>query len=98
MNKVQLMRNREIQYLVTTTILERGVTLPDIDVIILGADHHNFNSRSLIQIAGRVGRKTSRPTGMVLAIMSTPSLQVLVAQMTIKWLNYQATKGDKDDL
>lgn len=96
--KVQLMRQRKIQYLVTTTILERGVTLPDIDVIILGADHRNFTSRSLLQIAGRVGRKISRPTGLVLAIVRQPSWQVLMAQMTIKWLNYQANKGVKHEL
>ncbi|CAH0416545.1 DEAD/DEAH box helicase family protein [Periweissella fabaria] len=96
--KVQLMRAQQIQYLVTTTILERGVTLPDIDVIILGADHVNFTSRSLIQIAGRVGRKVSRPTGLVLAIVSQPSWQVWLAQITINWLNYQARKGDKHEL
>ncbi|MCM0600520.1 helicase-related protein [Periweissella ghanensis] len=96
--KVQLMRQRKIQYLITTTILERGVTLPDIDVIILGADHPNFTSRSLLQIAGRVGRKISRPTGLVLAIVSQPSWQVLVAQLTIKWLNHQANKGVKHEL
>lgn len=90
--KVEKIRKNELRYLVTTTILERGVTIGDIDVIILGADHANFSSRSLIQIAGRVGRKVTRPTGMVLAIMAQPSWQVIQAQLTIKWLNKQGRK------
>lgn len=96
---VKAMRNCELQYLITTTILERGVTFPDIDVIILGADHLNYTSRSLIQIAGRVGRKASRPTGMVLALVEKVNWQVLQAQWTIRWLNQQAKqRGRNDDL
>lgn len=96
--KVANIRNKVIRYGVTTTILERGVTFADIDVIILGADHINFSSRSLIQIAGRVGRKSSRPNGLVLAIVAQNGMQVLVAKWTIKWLNKQAKKGDNYDM
>lgn len=97
--KVAKIRDKMIRYAVTTTILERGVTFADIDVIILGADHINFSNRSLIQIAGRVGRKLSRPTGLVLAIVEQHSLQVLLAKWTVKWLNSQAKKmGDANDV
>ena len=37
-SKVMSFRNREIRLLVTTTILERGVTVPKSDVFILDAD------------------------------------------------------------
>ena len=47
---------KNIQILVSTTILERGVTFKDISVIVLEADSKVFNESSLIQIAGRVGR------------------------------------------
>lgn len=89
---VIMMREQKLQYLITTTILERGVTFADIDVIILGADHLNFNDRSLIQIAGRVGRKKTRPNGLVLAIVDNVNIQVLKAKWTIEWLNAQAKK------
>jgi competence protein ComFA len=46
-----------LDFLVTSTIFERGITIPDLDVIVLFADYESiFDSRTLIQIAGRVGR------------------------------------------
>jgi len=42
--------------LLTTTILERGVTFPNCDVFVLETDHPIFDRDTLIQIAGRVGR------------------------------------------
>src|SRR5699024_11673273 len=59
--KVQLMRDGELDILLTTTILERGVTFLYLDVIVV--DAHRFDSASLIQICGRVGRKPKDPTG-----------------------------------
>ena len=46
-----------IDFLVSSTILERGVTIPNLDVLVLLADNEMvFDSRTLVQIAGRVGR------------------------------------------
>ncbi len=48
----------EYQFVVTSTIFERGITIPNLDVMVLFADNQRiFDSRSLIQIAGRAGRK-----------------------------------------
>ncbi|MHA8138250.1 DEAD/DEAH box helicase [Lactobacillaceae bacterium Scapto_B20] len=63
--KVSAMRNQELDFLVTTTILERGVTFSGIDVMVLGADEAIFSTAALVQIAGRVGRKSERPFGDV---------------------------------
>lgn len=49
--------------LITTTILERGITIRGIYVVVLQADHIVFNEASLIQIIGRVGRNIEMPTG-----------------------------------
>ncbi len=65
LTKVQGMRDGKYDFLVTTTILERGVTFPEIDVFVLGADEPVFSSSALVQIAGRAGRSLSRPTGTV---------------------------------
>lgn len=85
--KVKSMRNEEVQYLVTTTILERGVTFPGINVIILGADDKMFTENALVQIAGRVGRKSDCPTGLVLAYVEHVTLKVKAAQRQIIRLN-----------
>ena len=50
-------RSGKIKILVTTTILERGITLKGINICVLGSEHKIFSSSTLIQICGRVGRK-----------------------------------------
>ena len=65
-NKVRQFRNQELDILLTTTILERGVTFKSVQVIVLAADDEIYNTPSLIQIAGRVGRNKDDRTGLVL--------------------------------
>ncbi|WP_274472928.1 MULTISPECIES: DEAD/DEAH box helicase [unclassified Paenibacillus] len=64
-DKVQKFRSREIRMLVTTTILERGVTIPQSDVFILDADSKLFDDAALVQMAGRAGRSKDDPAGKV---------------------------------
>lgn len=85
--KVQMMRDKRIQYLITTTILERGVTLPGIDVLILGADDPIFSENALVQIAGRVGRSHERPSGLVCAYVTYKTQALRLAQRQIKKMN-----------
>lgn len=56
----------DYRYLVTTAVLERGVTIKDLQVIVFHADHAIYDSASLIQIAGRAGRKKEAPKGEVI--------------------------------
>jgi competence protein ComFA len=51
--------------LLTTTILERGVTIPNIDVAVIGSEDRVFTESALVQIAGRAGRSSEFPTGDV---------------------------------
>jgi len=62
---VMRFRNRELRVLVTTTILERGVTIPRSDVFVLDADAPLFDAASLEQMAGRAGRSKDDPNGRV---------------------------------
>ncbi|WP_102264388.1 DEAD/DEAH box helicase [Mesobacillus jeotgali] len=63
--KVIKMRQKEIPVLLTTTILERGVTIPNVDVAVIGSEDRIFTESALVQIAGRAGRSTEFPTGDV---------------------------------
>lgn len=63
--KVTAFRNRKVPILVTTTILERGVTVPKVDVAVFGAEADIFTESALVQIAGRAGRSHDHPTGDV---------------------------------
>lgn len=62
---VAAFRKGELGILVSTSILERGVTFPAVDVFVLEANHRLFTKSSLVQIAGRVGRSKERPTGLL---------------------------------
>lgn len=66
LEKVQKFREGKLQLLVTTTILERGVTFKHVWVIIVQADDQIYTSSSLVQIAGRVGRAQDDSDGLVL--------------------------------
>ena len=59
-------RNGKYQYLVTTAVLERGVTVKDLQVIVFHADNSIYDTASLIQIAGRAGRRKEAPEGEVI--------------------------------
>ena len=63
---VSSFKTRKYQYLVTTSILERGVTIKDLQVIVFNADHDLYDEKALIQIAGRVGRKIDSTGGEVI--------------------------------
>lgn len=61
--KVLSLRNEEVPGLLTTTILERGITIPRVQVAVVGADEGIFTESALIQIGGRVGRSKDHPVG-----------------------------------
>nr|WP_172256294.1 helicase-related protein [Saccharibacillus deserti] len=63
--KVLSFRSADVRILVTTTILERGVTVPRSDVYVWGADSGLFDEASLVQMAGRAGRSGDDPRGRV---------------------------------
>ncbi|WP_160643949.1 DEAD/DEAH box helicase [Chengkuizengella marina] len=85
--KVQAFRNREIEILVTTTILERGVTVPNTDVYIIDADSNMFDEAALVQMAGRAGRSMQYPDGKVYFYSNEKTKSQVVAMKQIKQMN-----------
>ncbi|MDO4912041.1 MAG: helicase-related protein [Lactobacillus sp.] len=65
LEKVQAFRDGKLDLLLTTTILERGVTFKHVWVLIVQADDQIYTSSSLVQIAGRVGRDKVDNNGLV---------------------------------
>lgn len=90
---VEQFRKQEIQILVTTTILERGVTFPCVDVFVVQANHYLYTSSSLIQIAGRVGRSMERPTGELLFFHNGTNRAIEKAIQEIRLMNQEAGYG-----
>ena len=63
-------KKKQLKYLVCTSVLERGVAVSDLQVIVFDADHYVYDTSTLIQISGRVGRKKEAPDGQVIFIAS----------------------------
>ncbi|MCQ2753263.1 MAG: DEAD/DEAH box helicase [Bacilli bacterium] len=80
-------KNHEFNYLLTTSVLERGVTIKDVQVIIYHADHNMYQKGVLIQIAGRVGRKIDAPTGEVIFLANKKTSAMTEAIKAIQYDN-----------
>jgi len=84
----------EFPVLVTTTIWERGITVPRVNVLVLFADAEEiFDEAALIQMAGRAGRTSSYPMGKVWFVGSRVTKSMKSAREKIHQLNIEA--GEK---
>ncbi|SDP11993.1 competence protein ComFA [Streptococcus equinus] len=90
---VEQFRKKELTVLVTTTILERGVTFPCVDVFVLLANHRLYSKSALVQIAGRVGRSVERPTGELLFLHDGTTKAMQKAITEIKEMNKKGGFG-----
>ena len=88
--KVLLMRQNKVDFILSTTILERGVTFPNIDVLVIGAEDRVFTESALVQIAGRAGRSPQYPKGDVIYFHDGQSLAMKKAIKQIKKMNHLA--------
>lgn len=96
--KVQKMRSKEIPLLLTTTILERGVTFPNIDVAVIGAEDDIFTESALVQIAGRAGRSRDYPDGVVTLFHYGKTEEMIRAKRQIVSMNREGVKRGLIDL
>ena len=84
---IKSFKNGHYDYLVTTAVLERGVTVRNLQVIIFGADNLIYDENALIQISGRVGRKYDAFKGEVIFIAASRTLAIEKSIKRIKEQN-----------
>jgi competence protein ComFA len=85
---ISAFKKGELSYLVTTSVLERGVTIKNLQVIVYDSDEEKiYDSSALIQIAGRAGRKMDAPTGEVIFLASKISPAMAAAKKEIEFCN-----------
>lgn len=70
---IERFRRQRRGLIVTTTVLERGVTVPGVDVCVFEAEHRVFDEAGLVQMAGRAGRSFRCPEGSVLFLLKSRS-------------------------
>lgn len=85
--KVLAFRNNKLDILLTTTILERGVTFKRVQVIVVAADDQIYNVPSLVQIAGRVGRSKDDQKGTVVFCYHRYTSEIKQARQQIQMMN-----------
>lgn len=90
--KVMQMRQEKVAFILTTTILERGVTFPNVAVLVIGAEDRVFTESALVQIAGRAGRSPQYPTGDVYFFHNGQTLAIKKSIKQIKAMNRLAKK------
>ena len=90
LEQVQAFRDGKLSILISTTILERGVTFPRVDVFVVEANHQLFTKSSLVQIGGRVGRSMDRPTGELIFFHDGLNQSIKRAIKEIKQMNQEA--------
>ena len=90
--RIQQMRDGTLDFLISTTILERGVTFYGIDVAVIEAQEEIFTREVLVQIAGRVGRSVDHPGGEVVYFYEGISRAMKQAEKEIESLNEEARK------
>jgi len=80
---IERFKEGTFSYLVTTSILERGVTVKNLQVVVFEADHALYTAPALIQISGRAGRKKDAREGEVffLAETSSPEMEKAVKEI-----------------
>lgn len=87
MEKVSQMREKKFRLLITSTILERGVTFDGVSVIVLGANHQVFSTPTLVQIAGRVDRRKEYTAGEVCFLHDGQTKHMKAAIKQIRQMN-----------
>ncbi|SDH19327.1 competence protein ComFA [Alteribacillus persepolensis] len=94
-HKVAAFRKGEIPLLVTTTILERGVTVAGVEAAVFGAEAEVFTESALVQIAGRTGRKKETPAGDVVFFHAGKTRAMLDCRRHITAMNEEDAEGGK---
>ncbi len=84
---VEQFKQKKFLFLLTTSILERGITIDDVQVIIYQTQHPLFDLKTLIQICGRVGRKKAHPDGKIIFICTQKTLAIKTCLKTLQSKN-----------
>src|SRR5699024_10943033 len=91
--KDNYIREKSLYCLITTTIQERGVTFPSVDVIVIQADAKVFNSAGLVQISGRAGRSDKDPKRDVSVLINNNTEAIQKSLKDLRYMNKLAKEN-----
>lgn len=73
---IKAFRNKKCQFIFSTTVLERGITIKDVNVIIVSFNQNVFDEGSLVQMLGRVGRNFNNPYGEAYILSNHKDIEI----------------------
>ena len=76
-------KDKKYQVIVATTVLERGITIPSIDIVLIKYHKHIFDKASMIQMIGRVGRSFKDPEGEAIILTNHYDKEVIETRKEI---------------
>ncbi len=80
-------RQHKTDVLVCTTLLERGITIPSVQVAVFEGQHVVYTAASLIQIFGRIGRTMKDPFGKGICLCQYASASIRECVRILKQMN-----------
>ena len=82
-------KNKEYKFIFSTTVLERGITIKDVNVIVFYDRKNAFDKSSMIQMVGRVGRNFNNPFGKAYILTSAFNKDIKECISEIKEANHK---------
>lgn len=84
---ISYFKEKKYQFIFATTVLERGITIKDVNCIIVIFNKKVFDKSSLVQMLGRVGRNFNNPYGEAYIFSSVHDKEINLAIEEIKGAN-----------
>lgn len=84
---IMAFKNKKYQFIFATSVLERGITIKDVNVLILIFNKGVFDKSSLVQMLGRVGRNFNNPYGKAYILSSVLGKEIKEAISELKDAN-----------
>lgn len=84
---IEAFRTGRYRVMIATSVLERGVTIPGVNVVILNLINGIFDESSMVQMVGRVGRTFAKPDGKAFILSNHLRKEIIDAYHSIKKAN-----------
>ena len=84
---IKAFKDKKYQFIFATSVLERGITIKDINVVIMNVHKDVFKEENIVQMLGRVGRSFHNPYGQAYVLSSFKSKQIDKAVSSLKYAN-----------
>ncbi|MBP5343389.1 DEAD/DEAH box helicase family protein [bacterium] len=84
---IKSFKSNKDKLLISTTILERGITIKNLDSMIYDASDRIFSHQTIIQICGRVGRSYDDPYGNIYIFYEKNSIKFNLVKDYINRMN-----------